>query len=49
MAADLRRMSDANMRFRAPSTARKSRQNGTLWTAWLKERFFQLICSPDAA
>jgi hypothetical protein len=49
MAADLRRMSDANMRFRAPSTARKSRQNGTLSKAWLKERFSRLIRGPDGA
>ena len=27
---------------RAPLEARNSRQNGTLWTLWLKERFFAL-------
>jgi hypothetical protein len=30
--ADFLRISDANMLARAPLEARKSRQNGTLWT-----------------
>jgi hypothetical protein len=41
-APDFLRISDENMRFRVPLQARNSRQNGTLWTAWLKERFICL-------